>query len=245
MSWLRPRVPQSESLSLGKAATHGPTGNWRNRLMRSLEAWSSVGVAQGDLVGVYIPRRPEMVAAVIGVMRAGAAYVALDPAFPDQRLGYMAEHSGLRHVLAWNEAAVPSALSSGRMIIALERLDSSSVPFALLPRVSDEDLAYVLVYLWINRTTQGCAHPSVQSCQFPGKHAAIAGITEDDVLCAVTTLSFDIAALELYLPLLVGARVVLARETEQIDPDRVRDIAKKARSNDPSDHADTSETAAR
>ncbi len=185
------------------------------------------GVAHGELVGVYLPRRPEMVAAVLGVMRAGAAYVALDPAFPDARLGYMAEHSGLRHVLVWDGTGVPSALSSGRRIIALSDFDSASSSEVPLPRVTGRDLAYVLYTSGSTGRPKGVRILQHNLVNFLASMQREPGITEDDILCAVTTLSFDIAALELFLPLLTGACVVIASETEQIDPDAFAALLRK------------------
>jgi len=185
------------------------------------------GVAQGNLVGVYMPRRPEMVAATLGVMRAGAAYVALDPAFPNERLHYMAEHSGLRHILAWSEPDVPPALSAGRAIFALDRFDATSAPYALLPRVNGEDLAYVLYTSGSTGQPKGVRILQRNLVNFLTSMQQSPGIEADDVLCAVTTLSFDIAALELYLPLLVGARVVIATENEQVDPNALATLLGK------------------
>lgn len=185
------------------------------------------GVAQGDLVGVYMPRRPEMVAATLGVMRAGGAYVALDPAFPDERLRYMAEHSGLRHILTWSEPDVPPALSAGRTVFALDRFDPASAPYALLPRVNGEDLAYVLYTSGSTGQPKGVRILQRNLVNFLTSMQQSPGIEADDVLCAVTTLSFDIAALELYLPLLVGARVVIATEDEQVDPNALATLLDK------------------
>jgi amino acid adenylation domain-containing protein len=199
----------------GRPWTYATLVSQFNAIARSLVEH---GVAQGDLVGVYLPRRPEMVAAVLGVMRAGAAYVALDPAFPDARLRHMAEHSGLRHVLVWNETEVPSALSAGRQIFALDGSASACAPEAPLPQVTGDDLAYVLYTSGSTGQPKGVRILQRNLVNFLASMQHQPGIAKDDVLCAVTTLSFDIAALELYLPLLTGARVVIATENEQVDP---------------------------
>lgn len=211
------RTPERIALAWegGEPWTYAKLASQFDAIARNLVA---NGVAHGELVGVYLPRRPEMVAAVLGVMRAGAAYVALDPAFPDARLGYMAEHSGLRHVLVWDGTGVPSALSSGRRIIALSDFDPAGAPEVPLPRVAGSDLAYVLYTSGSTGRPKGVRILQRNLVNFLASMQREPGITEDDVLCAVTTLSFDIAALELFLPLLTGARVVVASENEQIDP---------------------------
>lgn len=176
------------------------------------------GVAPGELVGVSLPRRPEMIAAVLGVMRAGAAYVALDPAFPETRLRYMAGHAGIRQVLAWRNGAELPGLPAGCRRLALEGFDPATAPAVTLPQSHGEDLAYVLYTSGSTGLPKGVRILQRNLTNFLASMRQAPGITDDDVLCAVTTLSFDIAALELYLPLLVGARIVVATEDEQADP---------------------------
>jgi amino acid adenylation domain-containing protein len=175
------------------------------------------GVAQGDLVGICVPRRPEMVAAVLGVMRAGAAYVALDPKFPESRLHYMAEHSGIRQVLVWRESESP-VFPAGCEPMALEGFDPDAAAQVDLPRLGGADLAYVLYTSGSTGQPKGVRILQRNLVNFLTSMRGKPGIAADDVLCAVTTLSFDIAALELYLPLMVGARIVIASEAEQADP---------------------------
>ena len=176
------------------------------------------GVAPGELVGISVPRRPEMVAAVLGTMRAGAAYVALDPAFPEPRLRYMAEHAGMHQVIVWNDATSPAGLPTECYRFALHGFDRASVPDLTLPHGSGNDLAYVLYTSGSTGLPKGVRILQRNLVNFLTSMQQAPGITADDVLCAVTTLSFDIAALELYLPLLVGARIVIATEEEQSDP---------------------------
>lgn len=175
------------------------------------------GVAPGELVGIGLPRRPEMVAAVLGVMLAGAAYVALDPKFPAPRLRYMAEHAGIRQALVWRDSESPAGLPSDGCF-ALEGFDPNDAPDATLPRPGGDDLAYVLYTSGSTGRPKGVRILQRNLVNFLASMRQQPGITSNDVLCAVTTLSFDIAALELYLSLLVGARVVIATEEEQADP---------------------------
>lgn len=199
----------------GDAWTYGELLDMADAIARELLAR---GVKPGELVGVCVPRRPEMVAAVLGVMRAGAAYVALDPAFPAERLGYMATHSGLHQVLVWREADVPQVLAAGAQLLALDGLDPGNVAPATLPRTHGDDLAYVLYTSGSTGLPKGVRILQRNLVNFLASMRREPGLDEHDVLCAVTTLSFDIAALELYLPLVVGARIVIATEEEQVDP---------------------------
>lgn len=176
------------------------------------------GVIRGELVGICLPRRPDMIAAVLGVMRAGAAYLPLDPVYPAGRIRYMAEHAGIRHVLVWRESETPAALPPGTQRFALDGFDPVTAPAAVLPNLHGDDLAYVLYTSGSTGQPKGVRVLHRNLVNFLVSMRKAPGIAANDVLCASTTLSFDIAALELYLPLMVGARIVLASESEQVDP---------------------------
>ncbi|MEO6967398.1 MAG: amino acid adenylation domain-containing protein, partial [Rhodanobacteraceae bacterium] len=179
----------------------------------------SRGVGRGDLVGVCLPRSVEMLVAVLGIMKSGAAYVPLDPEFPAERLRYMAEHAGIRQVLVSSEGQTPDAIAQGRELLELTGLDPASVPASPLPTVGGEDIAYVLYTSGSTGQPKGVRVAHRNLVNFLTSMRERPGIEADDVLCAVTTLSFDIAGLELYLPLTVGARIVLATEHHHADPD--------------------------
>jgi amino acid adenylation domain-containing protein len=211
------RTPQRTAVawSGGGAWTYARLMQMADAIARNLTAR---GVTHGDLVGISVPRRPEMAAAVLGVMRAGAAYVALDPKFPESRLRYMAEHSGIRDVLVWRDNESSAGLPPGCQPLVMEDLDPERIPDVALPRVGGNDLAYVLYTSGSTGQPKGVRILQRNLVNFLTSMRREPGIAVDDVLCAVTTLSFDIAALELYLPLMVGARVVIATEAEQADP---------------------------
>ena len=175
-------------------------------------------IGRGDLVGVCLPRRAEMLVALLGVMKSGAAYVPLDPSFPADHLRYMADHAGIRHLLTWTQDDVPSSLLGGRDAFLLAELDPDAESEIPLPAVSGDDLAYVLYTSGSTGEPKGVRILHRNLVNFLNSMRDKPGIAADDVLCAVTTLSFDIAALELYLPLTVGAKVVIAMEQEQRDP---------------------------
>jgi amino acid adenylation domain len=177
------------------------------------------GVGVGELVGICMPRGVEMLIALLGVMKSGAAYVPLDPAFPDQRLIYMATHAQLRHVVALTADTVPAAIAEGRELLALGTLDSATVTSMALPAIDGGDLAYVLYTSGSTGQPKGVRVLHRNLVNFLISMRAQPGIADDDVLCAVTTLSFDIAGLELYLPLIAGARVLIATDEQHRDPD--------------------------
>ena len=182
------------------------------------------GIGRGDLVGVCVPRSLQMLIAVVGVLRSGAAYVPLDPEFPAERLQYMAEHSGLRHVLVTRAELLTPAVAEGRTVLDVNALVDEPEGDASLPLVRGDDLAYVLYTSGSTGKPKGVGIMHRNLVNFLLGMSREPGFSAGDVLCAVTTLSFDIAGLELYLPLIVGARLVIATEEEHHEPQPLWDL---------------------
>ncbi len=179
---------------------------------------AGLGARPGSLVGVLLERSLEMVVGVLGVLKAGAAYVPLDPGFPPDRLAYMLEDSGAEILLT--QTSLAGMFESKTKVVRIDALgagDPRSQPLA----ASMDDLAYVIYTSGSTGKPKGVAitHRSLSNLLSSMKEEP--GFSEDDVLLAVTTLSFDIAGLELYLPLLVGGRVVLASRDEVGDGRRL------------------------
>jgi amino acid adenylation domain-containing protein len=176
-----------------------------------------LGAGPGTLVGIGMERSVEMVVALLGVLKAGAAYVPLDPAFPPARLALMREDARLELVIT-QTALVDTLPRTGVRPVFLDRVESldEEAEGAALPAVAPDDLAYVIYTSGSTGRPKGVEVAHRGLTNFLAAMGREPGITPDDVLVSVTTLSFDIAGLEIYLPLVHGARVVLAsRETAQ------------------------------
>jgi amino acid adenylation domain-containing protein len=178
---------------------------------------SEAGVAEQELVGICLPRSPDMVAAMLAVLRCGNAYVPLDPAFPQERLSYMVEHSRLAHVIT-TKALRP--LLDRQDVRFIEHDDGSqatgNVPKPAQPPATAK--AYVIYTSGSTGKPKGVVVPRGAVANFLLSMLERPGIHQDDTLCSVTTLSFDIAVLELLAPLCAGATVVIATEEEARDP---------------------------
>jgi amino acid adenylation domain-containing protein len=180
----------------------------------------SLGVGAGDLIGICLGRNPGMLAAVLGVLRAGGAYVPLDPAYPRDRLEYMAEDADLRLLLC--EASTSGLLSwPDERTLAIDRLDFDALDITARVDpsrpVSAESPAYVIYTSGSTGKPKGVSVPHRAVVNFLHSMGREPGLRADDRLLAVTTLSFDIAVLELFLPLTKGAEIVLASREQSMD----------------------------
>jgi amino acid adenylation domain-containing protein len=184
----------------------------------------SLGVKPGDHVGICTRRGIEMLVAVLAVLKSGSAYVPLDIGFPRERLLQIVEDSQPTLVLADEDGRRSLGCGSDPMLAGSRIIGPSAADVA--PDAPDHNpvrwpdprpgsqLAYVMFTSGSTGRPKGVCVPHSAVVNFISAMAEDPGLTADDTLCAVTTLSFDISVLELLLPLSVGARLVLAdRET--------------------------------
>jgi amino acid adenylation domain-containing protein len=193
-----------------------------------------VGVGANTPVGVYLARKPDLVATLLAVSKAGGAYVPLDPEYPAARLEFMirdcampvlVSETGLAARLPQTEAfvveleelfsapAIGSRRSEETSRTADEQWACLSFKEADSPSARDR-LAYIIYTSGSTGVPKGVMVPQPAVVNFLASMAREPGLTSSDAMLAVTTVSFDIAVLELFLPLAVGAKVVLAdRET--------------------------------
>ncbi|MFL5540511.1 MAG: non-ribosomal peptide synthase/polyketide synthase [Longimicrobiaceae bacterium] len=195
-------------------------GELNARADRIAAALRRRGVGPEARVGIHLERSAGMVAAVLGVLKAGGAYVPLDPSFPGERLAYMLADSGAR-VLITQERLRGSLAADGVEVLSLdgdaEELARAGEPVAA-GGFDPERLAYVLYTSGSTGRPKGVAVPHRAVTNFLESMRERPGLGADDVLLAVTTLSFDIAGLELFLPLTTGACVVVAERETAADP---------------------------
>ncbi|MEX3612468.1 MAG: amino acid adenylation domain-containing protein, partial [Burkholderia gladioli] len=168
------------------------------------------GVGAGSIVGVCQGRSPWLLASLLGIWQAGAAYVPLDPAYPADRLRYMLEDSGASAVLsdAAHLAQVQALALAGTLPVWAADAPGPSTS-APLPMPQPEDLAYVLYTSGSTGRPKGVRISHGALSNFLQSMAEQPGLKTGDRLLAVTTISFDITGLELYLPLIGGGECVL------------------------------------
>lgn len=199
--------------------TYGELNRIANGVARSL---IDGNVKVGDTVGVMADRSPEMIAALLGVLKAGATYVPLDPEFPAQRLEMMLEDAAPKALLA--SGRIQSSLPSGSWLeLNLDTIESTSKE-PVVSGLTPDSLAYIIYTSGSTGKPKGVEIPHRAAVNFLRSMQAEPGLTAKDRLLAVTTLSFDISVLEMFLPLLVGATVVIASAEDVKDGRRLANL---------------------
>jgi amino acid adenylation domain-containing protein len=177
------------------------------------------GVGAETLVGVFLDRSVDMVVALLAIHKAGGAYVPLDPAFPKQRLAYMVQDAGLT-ILLTNSALSASLPEAEAIVVSIDTdwtLISQESEQNLVPHSTPENLAYVIYTSGSTGKPKGVQIQQQSLTNFLTSVAGKPGLRPNDVLLAVTTLSFDIAGLEIFLPLTNGARLILVSSETAAD----------------------------
>ncbi len=199
-----------------------------NQLAHHLQC---LGVGPEVLVGICLSRSIEMVVGLLGVLKAGGAYVPLDPKLPQERLAFLLEDAQVTVVLtqahlrdavglvgsglAPNHKLLPTVeficLESGPSRegspLATAHLEQGGNPPC---RVRPANLAYLIYTSGSTGQPKGVQIPHHAVINFLTAMSRQLGVQASDTLLAVTSVSFDIAGLELFLPLLTGARVAIA-----------------------------------
>ena len=184
----------------------------------------AMGVRPDDRVAICMQRGLDLMVGLLGILKAGGAYVPLDPAYPRQRLAYMLADSAPVAVLTQSAARAalpPLALP----VVMLDLQDTGSIiaqapqhnPAANVLGLTSSHLAYVIYTSGSTGLPKGVMIEHRSVVNLLSAMACRLALRDCDVLLAVTTLSFDIAALELYLPLVSGAQLLLASASVAAD----------------------------
>jgi len=193
----------------------------------------SMGIAPESPVGLCVPRSAEMVVGLMGILKAGGAYVPLDPAFPSERLALMIENAELSIIVTTKEASF--VLPDGPAIRVFLDQDwdriAAAPPCARRAIARPENLAYIIYTSGSTGTPKGVQISHRALVNFLCSMRDQPGLNRDDVLLAVTTISFDIAGLELFLALIVGARVEIVSQETAADGFRLCEALRRSGAN--------------
>ena len=171
----------------------------------------ALGVAHSDFVAVSMPRSPDLIITLLAITQCGAAYIPLDHEYPLARLQFMMEDSKAKFLVTTADVATKLPQLAVTILIedalaALPNYPDTALNNQLVPN----DIAYVLYTSGSTGKPKGVCVTHKNLVNFLFSMSKKPGITEKDRLLSITTISFDIAGLELYLPLIKGATLVLA-----------------------------------
>ena len=199
-------TPDAIALEFGeRALTYEELDVWSNRLARILVAH---GVRRDVLVGVLAERSLETVVSVLAVLKAGGAYVPLDPAHGEARINQILKEAHPRVLLG--ALSLFETISSATIITPSQALSPDISASPIGADVQPSDLAYVIFTSGSTGRPKGVEIEHRSLLNLLQSMVREPGFGSSDTLLAVTTLAFDIAGLELYLPLIAGGRVVIA-----------------------------------
>ena len=210
--------PDAPAVSMGdEALSYRELQLRANRIGNYLR---SKGVKEGDIVAVYMDRSIDMVAAILGLWKAGAALLPIDPGFPHNRLAYMLEDAGAKTVVTTTPLIEDWLVNAAPVI----DLAGDAAAIAAMPMSApdiDRDIAVARSYVIYTSGSTGKpkgvenAHPAL--CNFIESMMREPGMRADDRMLAVTTISFDVMLLELFVTLAAGAEIVLASNEDAMD----------------------------
>ncbi|CAC9975307.1 non-ribosomal peptide synthetase [Flavobacterium panici] len=196
-----------------------------NQLAHYLKAQ---GVQSGDIIAVSVSRSPELLYSLLAIMQCGAAYLPLDPEYPKGRLEFMLNDSGAKVLLTSKTlfASLPSWPITLFIEDAMESLNHYDAS-PLTSIVNPDSMAYILYTSGSTGNPKGVPITHKNLVNLLCSMALEPGISENDRLLSITTISFDIAGLELYLPLLKGATLILADQETARDGRLLLELVKK------------------
>lgn len=201
----------------GRELTYGDLEAQSNRIARRIKA-SVPG--KGERIALLCERTPEMLVSLLAIMKSGHAYVPLDPAHPETRLEQTIRTARPAAVVG-DASILPRLVPEG---VAVIRLDEERDEIAAMAGEALDDLptdtaatAYVIFTSGSTGVPKGVEVSHRALTNFLVSMAREPGFMPSDIIVAVTTITFDIAALELYLPLIAGGRVVIANRVQVQD----------------------------
>ncbi|MEM9087120.1 MAG: amino acid adenylation domain-containing protein [Cyanobacteria bacterium P01_F01_bin.53] len=230
------KTPEAISLSIG----HIPADNGRSQSFPPEEPWTyqalnnranqlahylkqylaSQGANPDSRIALAMHRSPELVIALLAILKIGGTYIPLDPTHPEARLQHILQDSGVSLILE-SEASLTTLISDLEVPILDLKQNSQAINQHFIENlavdVSPQDLAYIIYTSGSTGKPKGVPIQHRSLVNLLTSMAKAPGIGTEDALLAVTTVAFDIATLELLLPLTVGARLVIAT------PETVRD----------------------
>ncbi|AOL27289.1 plipastatin non-ribosomal peptide synthetase PpsC [Bacillus subtilis] len=198
----------------GGSLTYAELDMYASRLAAHLAAR---GVTNKSIVGVLSERSPDMLIAVLAVLKAGGAYLPLDPAYPKERLSYMLKDSGASLLLTQPGCSAPN-FSGETLEVDMTSLEREEVKRHVSASVSDGSLAYVIYTSGSTGQPKGVAVEHRQAVSFLTGMQHQFPLSEDDIVMVKTSFSFDASVWQLFWWTLSGASAYLLPPGWEKDP---------------------------
>lgn len=223
------RTPTAIAVVCGaRQITYQDLNDRANQLAQHLHG---IGVTADVLVGILMERSIELIVGLLGILKAGGAYVPLDPSYPPARLSYVLADAGIEILLTQPELSSFFPSPPAQVVCldpdwqAIESYDRANQDRS----VCSNHLAYVLYTSGSTGKPKGVEIEHRNVVNFLQAMSHSPGIEPEDTLMAITTISFDIAQLEVYLPLIAGAKIMMVPRELVTDADRLlRDLSQSA-----------------
>jgi amino acid adenylation domain-containing protein len=207
----------------GESLSYGELNSRANQVAHYLR---SLGAQPDSIVGIYVDRSINMAVGLLGILKAGSSYTPLDPGFPKDRIEFMLKDSSAGILITQKDLSGNIEEFSGEKICIDSDWDKISRESTGNPALlsGPEHLAYVIYTSGSTGKPKGVQIPHKALVNFLYSMMREPGMTAADTVLSVTTMSFDIFGLELYLPLLSGARVVIAERVDTLDGSRLASL---------------------
>jgi amino acid adenylation domain-containing protein len=204
----------------GHSISYAELNRRANRLARVLRG---LGIGPDKVAAFCLARTPELIVALLAVMKAGGAYLPIDRDLPAERQAFMLRDA--QPTVLLTEEALRGALPETDVPIFVLEAEEARIAAEsdadLASEIGAENLAYVMYTSGSTGTPKGVEIPHRALVNFLASMQERPGLTARDVLVAITTVSFDIAGLEIFLPLVTGARLVLLNRDDVGDGFRI------------------------
>lgn len=210
----------------GKALTYKELNEKTSQLANYL---LSLGIDKESVVGVYLDRNTDMLMSLVAVHKAGAAYLPMDPIFPKERLSFMLDDAKAGYIISDSKTAKTLPKNNAEVIL-IDKINDTVINFdSASPKIGcvGDNLAYLIYTSGSTGKPKGVEIEHHSLSNFLQSMKEITAMKSGDALLAVTTLSFDIAALELYLPLISGAKVVISSREDVVDGEKLSALIKE------------------
>ena len=211
-----------------KSLTYSELNNLTNQIANYL---ISKGVKKDDLIGICLDRSIEMISGILGILKAGAAYLPIDPEYPAERINFMLEDSDLKIILTDQRTSNNSEIINkpGLEVIVLDSDQGLKDTTSAVPetKIDPEDLAYVIYTSGSTGRPKGVMNEHRGLVNRLNWTQSFFNLGQDDVVLQKTTFCFDVSVWELLWPLMVGAKLVLARPGGQKDSQYLEELIDK------------------